>query len=79
MHCYNVSVLDIGLFQFSSQFSVTLVSVLCTPPLVNPIYIPTTFSLENVFIYLFHKFFFSPSDCHFSIVVNNQTLERLEL
>ena len=32
MHCYNVSVLNIGLFQFSS------VSVLFTPPLVNPIY-----------------------------------------
>ena len=52
MYCYNVSVLNIGLFQFSSQISVTLVSVLFTPPLVNPK--PTTFSLENVFIYLFH-------------------------
>ena len=30
--------LNIGLFQFSSQISVTLVSVLFTPPLVNPIY-----------------------------------------
>ena len=38
MHCYNVSVLNIGLFQFSSQISVTLVSMLFTPPLVNPIY-----------------------------------------
>ena len=38
MYCYNVSVLNIGLFQFSSQISVTLVSVLFTPPLVNPIY-----------------------------------------
>ena len=38
MYCYNVSVLNIGLFQFSSQNSVTLVSVLFTPPLVNPIY-----------------------------------------
>ena len=32
------SVLNIGLFQFSSQISVTLVSVLFTPPLANPIY-----------------------------------------
>ena len=47
MHCYIVSVLNIGLFQFSSKISVTLVSVLFTPPLVNP-----TLSLENVFIYL---------------------------
>ena len=38
MYCYNVSVLNIGLFQFSSQISVTLVSMLFTPPLVNPIY-----------------------------------------
>ena len=38
LYCYNVSVLNIGLFQFSSQVSVTLVSVLFTPPLVNPIY-----------------------------------------
>ena len=30
--------LNIGLFQFSSQISVTLVSVLFNPPLVNPIY-----------------------------------------
>ena len=30
--------LNIGLFQFSSKISVTLVSVLFTPPLVNPIY-----------------------------------------
>ena len=30
MHCYNVSVLNIGLFQFSSQISVTLVSILYT-------------------------------------------------
>ena len=37
MYCYNISVLYIGLFQFSSQISVTLVSVLFTPPLVNPI------------------------------------------
>ena len=37
MYCYNVSVLNIGLFQFSSQISVTLVSVLFIPPLVNPI------------------------------------------
>ena len=29
---------NIGLFQFSSKISVTLVSVLFTPPLVNPIY-----------------------------------------
>ena len=29
---------NIGLFQFSSQISVTLVSVLFTPALVNPIY-----------------------------------------
>ena len=39
MYCYNVSVLNIGLFQFSSQISVTLVSVLFTPPLVNPIFL----------------------------------------
>ena len=38
MYCYNVSVLNIGLFQFSSQISVTLVSVHFTTPLVNPIY-----------------------------------------
>ena len=38
MHCYNVSGLNIGLFQFSSQISVTSVSVLFTPALVNPIY-----------------------------------------
>ena len=38
MYCYNVSVLDIGLFQFSSQIFVTLISMLFTPPLVNPIY-----------------------------------------
>ena len=58
MYCYNVSVLNIGLFQFPSQISVTRVSVLFTPPLVNP-NIPTTFVLdfEIVFIYLFHKFF----------------------
>ena len=37
MHCYIVSVLNIGLFQFSSKISVALVSVLFTPPLVNPI------------------------------------------
>ena len=37
MYRYNVSVLNIGLFQFSSQISVTLVSVLFTPLLVNPI------------------------------------------
>ena len=37
MRCCIVSVLNIGLFQFSSQISVTLVSVLSTPPLVNPI------------------------------------------
>ena len=38
MHCYNVSVLNIGLFQFSNQISVSLVSMLFTPALVNPIY-----------------------------------------
>ena len=38
MYCYIVSVLNIGLFQISSQIFVTLVSVLFTPPLVNPIY-----------------------------------------
>ena len=37
MRCYIVSVLNIGLFQFSSKISVTLVSMLFTPPLVNPI------------------------------------------
>ena len=51
MYCYNVSVLNIGLFQFSSQNSVTLVSVLFIPPYIGQYYIPTTFSLENVFIY----------------------------
>ena len=30
--------LNIGLFEFSSQISVTLVSMLFTPRLVNPIY-----------------------------------------
>ena len=35
---YFVSVLNIGLFQFSSKISVTLVSVLFTPPMVNPIH-----------------------------------------
>ena len=38
MHCFNVNVLNIGLFQFPSQISVTLVSMHFTPPLVNPIY-----------------------------------------
>ena len=49
--------LNIGLFQFSSQISVTLVSVLFTDTTIGQSYIPTTFSLENVIIYLFHKFF----------------------
>ena len=30
--------LNIGVFQFSSQISVTLISMFFTPPLVNPIY-----------------------------------------
>ena len=38
MRCYIVSVLNIGLFQFSSKISVPFVSVLFTPPLANPIY-----------------------------------------
>ena len=45
--------LNIGLFQFSSNISVTLVSVLFTPTLSIPI-CPPTFSLENVFIYLLY-------------------------
>ena len=38
MRCYFVSVLNIGIFLFSSKISVTLVFVLFAPPLVNPIY-----------------------------------------
>ena len=37
-HCNTVSELNIDLFQFSSKISVTLVFMLFTPPLVNPIY-----------------------------------------
>ena len=37
MCCYIVSVRNIGLFQFSRKTSVTLVSMLFTPPLDNPI------------------------------------------
>ena len=71
MHCYNGSVLNIGLFQFSSQISVTLVSMLFTLALVNPIY-----QQRSMFLFTCFISFFSPSDCHISIVVNNQTLER---
>ena len=59
MRCYFVSVLNIGQFQISSKISATLVSVLFTPPSVNPIY--QQLSLENVFIYLLHRFFFTLS------------------
>ena len=48
-----MNVINIGLFQFSIKISVTLVSVLFTPFTIGQSYVPTTLSLENVFIYLY--------------------------
>ena len=64
MRCYIVSVLNIALFQIFCH------SCFCAfYTTIGQSYKPTTLSLENVFIYLFHISFLSP--CHSSIVVNN--------
>ena len=74
MYCYNFSVLNIGLFQFSSQISVTLVSVLFTPPLVNPIYQ----QLSRMFLFTcFIRFFFCRSASLY--VVTNSIFEGREV
>ena len=56
MYCYNVSVLN-SIFQ--SNFCHSCFCAFYTT--IGQSYIPTTFSLENVFIYLFHKFFLCSS------------------